>query len=156
MFRAESKPPFCPECGSDSVEKFNVGMFAGNAEDSRRANRILERRARGDFEASAWECKQCGTRIYNSNDFSEEPQSPIIDPNSIDWERDIDMSACFSGNPPAIARNLVIVEQTIPGTVRMLANPRLLGTSCAMLKQVGIKKPFFKGPSQHIYDSVLS
>ena len=41
-------------------------------------------------------------------------------------------------------------------TIRMIANPRLLYTSCKLFRRVGMHKPLFRSPDRFIYEAILS
>ncbi len=59
-------------------------------------------------------------------------------------------------NTDMIAKRLVSIEMSRPGTVRMHANPFMLSQVVEGLRQLGFKKPFFTSAQQFIFDSVLT
>ena len=87
----------------------------------------------------------------------------MVDPSTIDWDA-IDTSAWrqppketqhWQPTDPAHLAALLSTEQAT-NAIRMIANPGLLFTACKLLGQVGMRKPLFRSPERHIYDSVLS
>jgi hypothetical protein len=59
-------------------------------------------------------------------------------------------------NTDRIAKKLVSIEASRPGTVRMRANPFMCSAVVEALKRLGLRKPFFTSAQQFVYDSVLT
>ena len=61
-----------------------------------------------------------------------------------------------TNHPDKIARRLLSIERSIPGALRMRANPMMLPVAIESLRRLGMKKPFFANSQQFLYDCLVS
>jgi len=59
-------------------------------------------------------------------------------------------------NTDRIAKKLVSIEASRPGSVRMRANPFMLPAVVEAMKRLGLHKPFFTSGQQFVYNSILT